>query len=357
MKRLFYFMMALFVLAISFSCNNDHKSDKIKVGVLMPLTGDMAFLGQSFANAMIMNADTSKVVLYIQDSKGEPKTAINVVNQLISTKHVDVVVSLMPSVSETINPILQSKGITHFVFAFSPDITKADNVIKQYPSSDIEDVELLEYAAAKGVKSIAFLRHIISDAEDAYNSIVLPLAKEKGITVFDEPFEENTKDFNSLAHKVKNYKSDMIIVQSFSFNYLNIVKSFYYNGILDKMVGDLNFNDLYTYDFDTVKEMDNIPFLGMSFVLTDAYKDFESSFTEQFNDRPSVMSAFPYDVMSVINVLGESGTKKKDIIAYYNEHEVNGVTGRLKYDDKGNQIIDYLVMEYQNGHFSPISGE
>ena len=66
------------------------------------------------------------------------------------------------------------------------------------------------------------------------------------------------------------------------------------------MVGDLNFNDLYTYDFETVKEMDNIPFLGMSYVLTDKYKVFESSFSEKFKDRPSVMSAFPYDVMTII---------------------------------------------------------
>ena len=353
MKKFLFFAIVAFSV-ILLGCKNDKSSDKIKVGVLMPLTGDMAFLGQSFVNAMTMNADTSKVVLYIQDSKGEPKTAINVINQLISTKNVDVVVSLMPSISETINPILQAKGITHFVFAFSPDITNADNVIKQYPSSDVEDVELLAYAKTKGVKSVAFLRHIISDAEDAYKSIVLPRSKEMGITVYDEPFEENTKDFNSLAHKIKNYNSDLIIVQSFSYNYLNIVRSFYYNGISDKMVGDLNFNDLYTYDFETVKEMDNIPFLGMSYVLTDEYKKFESSFSDKFNDRPSVMSAFPYDVMTIINALGKSGMKKEEIIKYYNEHEVNGVTGRLCYDKKGNQNIDYLVLKYSNGEFKTL---
>lgn len=353
MKKIVVFVFVLTCILFS-GCKSSESTDKIKVGVLMPLTGDLAFLGQSFANAMIMNADTSKVELFIQDSKGEPKTAINVVNQLISTKNVDVVVSLMPSISETINPILQAKGITHFVFAFSPDITNADNVIKQYPSSDAEDIELLAYAKTKGAKSVAFLRHIISDAEDAYKSIVIPRSKKMGIIVYDEPFEENTKDFNSLAHKIKNYNSDLIVVQSFSYNYLNIVRSFYLNGISDKMVGDLNFNDLYTYDFETVKEMDNIPFLGMSYVLTDKYKVFESSFSEKFKDRPSVMSAFPYDVMTIINALGESGMKKKEIIKYYNEHEVHGVTGILRYDQKGNQNIEYLVMKYENGEFKKL---
>lgn len=350
MKRLVFLFMA--VIAIMFcSCNQQQESRKVKVGILMPLTGDLAFLGQSFTNAIIMNADTSKVELFIEDTKGEPKTAINVVNQLISAKKIDVVVSLKPSVSETINPILEQKGITHFVFAFSPEITNAPNVIKQYPSSDAEDRAYLSYASENGFKSIVFLRHIFPDAELAYKTIVEPTAKEMGITVYDEPFIEETKDFNSLSQKIKKYDSDLIVVQSLSFNYMSIVKSFYHNGILDKMLGDLNFNDLYTYDFETVKEMDNIPFLGMTYVMTEAYRNFESEFSARFNDRPSVMSAFPYDVMTIINNLDLSGMKKPDIIKYYNENEVNGVTGRLVYDEKGNQLIDYKVVKYQNGKF------
>ena len=92
----------------------------------------------------------------------------------------------------------------------------------------------------------------------------------------------------------------------------------------------------------------------MKYVLTDEYKAFESSFSQKFSDRPSVMSAFPYDVMTIINALNESGKKKEEIISYYNKHIVNGVTGRLYYDQKGNQKIDYLVMKYSGGKFTPI---
>lgn len=350
MKRiLIYLFIASSFLFVA--CTNGSQTEKIKVGVLMPLTGDIAFLGQSFTNAILMNVDTSKVELFIQDTQGEPKVAVNILNQMLATKKIDVVVSLKPAVSESINPILEVKSIPHFVFAFSPEITLANNVIKQYPSSDDEVLNYLSYAETHNVKNIVFLRHMFPDAELAFKTIVEPKSKEMGITVTDIPFDLSTKDFNNLANKVKSYNPELIVVQSLSYNFLNIVKSFYHAGILDKMLGDLNFGDLYTYDFTTVKEMDNIPFLGLSYVLSDEYKIFEAKYLEQYGEKPNIFAAYPYDVMTIINNIDKSGMTKEDIIKYYQENIIKGVTGRMWYDPQGDQIIEYEILKYHNGIF------
>lgn len=344
-------LVALVFAVFLTKCKNESTSDKIRVGVVMPLTGDLAFLGQPFTNAILMNTDTSKVQLFIQDTKGEPKIAINIINQMISANNIDAVISLKPAISETINPILEAKGITHFVFAYSPEITDAKNVIKLYPSSDDEDMAYLNYAKEKDMKSIVFLRHMFPDAELGYKTVVVPKSKELGITVFDEPFDEATKDFNNLTQKVKGYNSDMIVVQSLAYNFVNIVKSFQHSGIRDKMLGDLNFNDLYTYDYEIVKEMENIPFLGLSYVLSEEYDQFDKAYMEKYKEKPTVSAAFPYDVMTVVNNMKDSGTKKDDIIKYYNSHEVNGVTGRIVFNDKGKQAVKYQILRYINGEF------
>lgn len=317
----------------------------------MPLTGDVAFLGQPFTNAMIMNADTSKVQLFIQDTKSEPKTAISVVNQMITANKVDVIISLKPVISETINPILEAKGITHFVFAYSPEITDASNVLKIYPSSDDEDMSYLNYAKENGYNPIVFLRHMFPDAELGFKTVVVPKSKEYGLTVYDEPFDESTRDFNNLSLKVKSYNPDLVVVQSLAYNFVNIVKSFQHVGIRDKMLGDLNFNDLYTYDYAILKDMENIPFLGLSYVLSDEYAEFDKAYSENFKEKPTVSAAFPFDVMTVVNNMKESGTKKADIIKYYNEHEVNGVTGRIIFNEKGKQEVKYEILKYIDGEF------
>ena len=347
-----FFFLAVMVSSLLFvSCNNEKNTDKIRVGVVMPLTGDLAFLGQPFTNAILMNTDTSKVQLFIQDTKGEPKTAVNIINQMITANDIDVVISLKPAISETINPILESKGITHFVFAYSPEITNASNVVKLYPSSDDEDMAYLNYSKEKGYKSIAFLRHMVPDAELGYKTVVVPKAKEYGITVYDEPFDEATRDFNNLTQKVKKHNTDLIVVQSLAYNFINIVKSFQHSGIRDKMLGDLNFNDLYTYDYEIVKEMENIPFLGLSYVLSEEYKEFNKYYSEKYNEKPTVSAAFPYDVMTVVNNMKESGVKKTDIIKYYNEHVVNGVTGRIVFNENGKQEVKYQILKYIDGEF------
>lgn len=340
------------VMCCSVGCKNNHSSDKIRVGVVMPLTGELAFLGQPFTNAIIMNTDTSKVQLFIQDTKGEPKTAISIVNQMIAKDHIDVVISLKPVISETINPILEKKGITHFVFAYSPEITDGTNVIKLYPSSDDEDMAYLNYAKEKNLKSIVFLRHMFPDAELGYKTVVVPMSKELGLTVYDEPFDEATKDFNNLSQKVKNYKSDLIVVQSLAYNFVHIVKSFQHAGIRDKMLGDLNFNDLYTYEYEILKEMQGIPFLGLSYVLSDEYKKFDEEYSARFKEKPTVSAAFPYDVMTVVNNMKESGTKKSQIIEYYKNHNVRGVTGQIIFNEKGKQEINYQILRYISGEFT-----
>lgn len=349
MKKIFIYLLA--ICSFFTACTNGSQSDKIKVGVLMPLTGDIAFLGQSFTNAILMNVDTTKVELFIQDTQGEPKVAVNILNQMIATKNIDVAISLKPAVSESINPILEAKSIPHFVFAFSPEITKANNVIKQYPSSDNEVLNYLDYAKRNNKSNIVFLRHIFPDAELAFKTIVEPTSKEMGLKVTDVPFDLSTKDFNNLAAKVKSLNPDLIVVQSLSYNFLNIVRSFYNANLLDKMLGDLNFGDLYTYDFDTVKEMNNIPFLGLSYVLTNKYKEFEEEYFQKYGDKPNIFAAYPYDVMTIINNLDKSGMTKNDIIKYYQDNIINGITGRMWYDPQGDQIIEYEILKYQNGSF------
>ena len=118
------------------------------------------------------------------------------------------------------------------------------------------------------------------------------------------------------------------------------------------MLGDLNFNDLYTYDYEIVKEMENIPFLGLSYVLSDEYKQFDKAYFEKFNEKPTVSAAFPYDVMTVVNNMKESGIQKEDIVKYYQNNIVNGVTGRLVFNENGKQDVKYEILRYVNGEFT-----
>lgn len=341
----------LFFVIISFLCSctpSKTEQGKVRVGVLLPLTGDIAFMGEMLKNAMLMNQDTSKVVLFFEDSRGDTKTAVSIVNNLISTKHCDVIVSFLPPVSEAINPICEKKSILHFVFAFSPEITQHSNVIKQFPSSDYEAMQFISYAENSKAKKIVYFRHLYPDAELAYKKIVNPILKSKGIDVIDIPHEQSCKDYKNLALKTKNENPDLVVVQSLSMNYKNILTDLYDNQVKN-IILDLNCVDFYDENDMIGGLLNDVPFVGMEFILKSSFVNFVKEYRQKYNKKPYVFGAFAYDLMYVLNNLQKTGYEKEMIIDYYHKNEVNGITGRIMYDELGNQIIEYAILCYSNG--------
>lgn len=353
-KILIYFFVV--TCALFTACSKSSQNDKIKVGVLMPLTGDIAYIGQSYVNAMMMGIDEDKVELIIDDTKSDVKTAISALNKMLSFDKIDVVVSAVPAVSEGINPILESKGILHYALTFSPEISQKENVIKLFPSSDEEVRAYMNYAVEKELHNVVFLRHMFPDAELAFKTVVKPESKLLGLNVTDIPFDLSTRDFNNLANKVKVLQPELVIVQSLSYNFYNISKSFMHAGILDKMLGDLNFGDLYScYALEEANELNGIPFLGLTYVTSERYNDFKKSYIEKYGEEPHYLSAFLYDVTITLNHLNLSGITKNEIIRYYNMNKLKGVTSDIiRLDSNGDQIVGYSVLTFKNGEYEII---
>jgi len=348
-KNLGYaFLISLLGFVLLFTGCKEKKNEetKLKVGVLLPLTGDLAFLGNVFHNSMLMNVDTTKIQLIVEDTKGEAKTAVNLAQKLISTDKVKIMISFIPAISESVNPVCKANNMTHFVFAFSPEITANENVLKMYPSSNDEAGNYIKYIKENNIKNVVFLRHIFPDAELAFKSIIQPQLKSLNIQVEDIPFDLATKDFKNLASKVKSYNPELIIVQSLSYNYSNILKSFIDANLSNKVLGDLNFIDLYNYSDIIPQEMENIPFLGVDYCLNNPYKIYEENYYKTFKKRPYIFGAFPYDLMTVVNNIDKSGISKNDIINYYNQNTISGVSGEIKFNETGDQIIDYGILKY-----------
>lgn len=338
--------LALFFSGCKFKSVKDPEG-KTKVGVILPLTGDIAFMGEMLKNAMIMNQDTSKVTLYFEDSKGDTKTAVSVVNNLISVKKCNVTVSFLPPVSEAINPICKKNDLLHFVFAFSPQITQNSNVIKQFPSSDYEAEQFISYIKTQQANKVVYFRHMYPDADLAFKEIVYPKLSTEGVNVVDIPHEQTCKDYRNLALKTKKEKPDLVVIQSLSMNYRNILTALRDNQIHD-IVLDLNCVDF--YDDNTLSEslISDVPFVGMEFMLDSAFVNFMDKYQRTYNLKPYVFGAFAHDLMFVINNLDITGFKKNDIINFYDKNVIKGATGVIHYDKMGNQALQYSILKYTN---------
>ena len=95
-KLLISVLTALSLVACDKVDNIPTNKQIIKIGVLYPLTGDGAFLGESAKIATKMffedyNNTKYKYELVWEDSQANPATAVSAVRKLINYDHVDVI--------------------------------------------------------------------------------------------------------------------------------------------------------------------------------------------------------------------------------------------------------------------------
>ena len=345
-KFLLCSLLCVIVMSLC-ACHGKHGegNEKINVGVIVPLTGQLGYTGEFVKEAFLMSVDTSKVNLIFEDSKGTTKDGVFATNSAIQ-KGAKVIVSMTSFIAEAINPICEQKNIPHFAFAFSPALAEKSNVLENFPSSVAEANEYINYIDSLGVKKVCFMRHIEPDADWGYNKIIEPALKDRNITVFNEPFQPDNMDFKNNMTRVKNTKSELLIVQSYAYHFPNII-GYYKSLSMDiPILCDLNYLDVFSFGPDVVKNL-------VDFVVSDAYEQYARSYQEQYNKSPYAYSAYVYDLGRFLNQLAENKVplNKQDIIRFNQEHPTVGICGKFVYSSQGVVETNYCILTIHDGAY------
>ena len=121
-------------------CNQGPGQEKIRIGLLMPMTGDTANFGISSSNAIRMAADDvnksggingKQIVLLLQDDRSDPTEAANIATRFVSQDGVHAIIGEVGS-SRTLAaaPIAQSAKIPMLTpSSTNPDVTRKGNYI------------------------------------------------------------------------------------------------------------------------------------------------------------------------------------------------------------------------------------
>jgi branched-chain amino acid transport system substrate-binding protein len=137
----------------------------VRVGVVLPLTGDLAAYGNNAKDGIELAAQESNgpalgpqgisVRLLVEDSKGDPQTAVSSLQKLITIDRVSCVIGdVASSPTLAMAPIAnQNRVVLLSPAASSPKITKAGEFIfRDWPSDDFEASGMAEYVKEKGYR-------------------------------------------------------------------------------------------------------------------------------------------------------------------------------------------------------------
>jgi len=237
-------LIAVIALTLS-ACTKkpeEKKDEVIKIGAILPLTGNLGFMGEAEKNGMlvaekIINEEGGvlgkHIKLILEDSSGKPKEALSAANKLINIEKTNILITSTTGVSRAVASLLQNNEFMLSAFCMDPSIQReSPNLVRLYYSMGQEAGVILKYfqsLSIKGIrdiqKGVAILYVQHAGAEQQLNDYFLPGFKNLGIkVVYAEPYQFTQKDFKDNIIKIKNSGAKYLVIIGYGFVYPTIFK-------------------------------------------------------------------------------------------------------------------------------------
>jgi branched-chain amino acid transport system substrate-binding protein len=236
-------VLSLVVILLMTGCQKKDKGT-IKIGAILPLTGNLAQNGIAPQQGMLIAADEinnaggingKKIELIFEDSQGKPDLGLSAYQKLSSIQQIKYYFTSLTGVSMAIKDKIKGLDALQIVFAMTESITDStNNVLRIYPGMIEEGNTVLEAIKGQNVKRVA----ILSLKHEAYTQqidrILEPGLKNANIElVSHEEFDANNiTSLPEIVLKIKKTKPEMIYISGYANFMLPIVKSLQESGIL-----------------------------------------------------------------------------------------------------------------------------
>lgn len=198
-------------------------SQVYKVGVMLPLTGDAASVGEPTRGVMVMAAEEinaaggingAKLELIIEDSKCNGKDGANAAQKLINVDKVAAILGGACS-SESLAALplaIAAKVAMLSSISSSPDLTGASPFFtRDYPSDDYQGTVLAEQANKLGWKKVALLQEQ-TDYAAGLNKAFVTKYESLGGSVVQEEFPSTQTDFKSVLTKLRAENANALFI-------------------------------------------------------------------------------------------------------------------------------------------------
>lgn len=359
------FALSLFIFSI-LGCNLVNKkitkgTEKIKIGVVAPLTGEGATYGASMKRGfdLAFNNDKNYELLY-EDSKFDSKLAVTILEKYISVDKVQVIYGEAASgVTLAMVPICDKNKVIQFSsIATSDDLQKSsDYFFRNVPRNSIQGTTAAEFL----FKNLKITDAAILKDNDDYG---INLSKSFGEVfksiggkiMLDESYNSGDKDFKSQLSKIKTSGAKAVFIPGNYAESAIILKQAKELGVKAVFVGgDGSYSPKLFESAGVGAEGFYCTIMGAD-ESNAFYNQFKVKFVAKYNQKPDVYDAYAYEAGNILKtVIGKVGTDPEKIKKYLHENTFISLTGNLTFDRDGEVLRSYNVVTVKKGLFENVS--
>lgn len=315
-----------------------------RVAMLLPLSGNVANMGQSMKNAATMaigDIGNNNLVVQFYDTKGTSSGARVAVENAINADSDLILGPLLSDEVLAISNEAKNKDIPVISFSTSPAVLQEGIYTLGLLNND-QIGRMVKYASSQGRKNLAA---VLPDNQSGTNMFrsVMKNARENGVNVVKVGFyAPDSMDFTSLvtAMKTGGVDFDALLIPETG-NRLKAISSMF--SYYDVAAPDVLFMGTSVWDSSNLSKETELYGAVYPVMSLQNQESFAQKYNELFDEKPSGLSIYAYDAVALASSLA---TKDRD---YINENIVRpdgyvGMSGtfRIFADGQNEHALDVV---------------
>ena len=221
-KILCILCMALSLGACDRQNENPQNKPVVKIGASLPLTGNMAPIGNAAHKALSAaiadaNNNTENKYYYdlmVENDQMDSKIINNVANKFIYTDKVDVIISFFSGAGRIVAPMAAKTHTLNFSFGYDDVVLQSKYNFQNFLTGTAENSATIKFFKRNGMKNVDLVYQNIGAADQLLELLQKNLNVAK-IKYNVHRFNKGETDFKVLVSKLKNSKSDAVFIYAF----------------------------------------------------------------------------------------------------------------------------------------------
>ena len=362
MKIFFKYYFLIFII-LSFYTKAIGQNE-IKIGLIVPLSGENKEIGESIVNTTRMALNSikdSKIQLFPKDSNSNPDQTLKVSKQLYEEQGIEIIIG--PVFNDSIKYLDQLPNITFlsftnkFTYNYENVINTGVNAVSQInaikkflklnnfnktlfliPNNNFKK----EIEGAISNTKIKFVKKFIYDTDPTiltsqiekvtkYNQRKQNLIDEiKRVEKSNDPNKENKLINLSKRDTIGNINFDSIIMSDFDESLKSVTTSLLYTDVSPKRATYITFNQWFDNSLLNEESIQPIYFPSVN---KSNYEKYIYEYNLNFETNPNHVSFLSYDLVGLIYYLLLNNDFKVDKNIFSQESRFKGKNGIFKIDN------------------------
>ena len=369
-------IIILLIVIYSINIQTLHAEQKIKIGLLVPLSGKQSNIGKSILQSVrlaINKINNSNIEILPKDTKNNPLETLIKAKEL-KLEGVKIVIgpifnnnlAYLDELNEMVFLSLTNKNIKNPKNIISAGINASSQIKTIMKFKKIKDInrtiflipntdfkEEIEYAISQ---SKIKLKHVhiyeTSPTELTRQIEKITMYKIRKQNVIDEIKRLEDSNEENKEWKIKNLKKkdtlgginfDSVIVSDFEEGLKSIFTSLLYTDVSPQRVYYITLNQWFDESFLKEESLQPVYFPSIN---KENYDIFINNYKKIYNENPNQLSFLSYDLMGLIYYLLYQNNFEIDEKIFYKKNQFKGKVGIFEINkNKINHILNFYKVE------------